>query len=136
MLTEHLYETYHKDGRALEVRGAKPKHIHDRPIWPYLLSRFVRSSLGIERGASPGDIREQLLQDLEAVTGNDEVEASFIPDQRQEEESEIKCPACEGQHKIQDCSVRSQYPPPNLCTFCLRPHWWVDCPEWLAFKTK
>ncbi len=133
VFVERLYEEYHKDGRALEGRGTKLKHIYDRPTWPYLMSRFVRSSMGMERGTTQ-DRRERLLRILANSGGNTEIvnqgfEDTSPLDQEETEASANKCYACGGPHTIQDCSVRSHHPPPTLCYICLKPHWWLDCPE-------
>ncbi|KAF5344645.1 hypothetical protein D9756_011230 [Leucocoprinus leucothites] len=134
LLVERLYDSYHRSGKALEMRGRKVKAYWERPTWEHLLSRFIRNSLN-DPIVKVEDEREQLYQ-LLAASGTSG--AQHIDEERKEtqekprretEKEPIQCHACGGPHKIQDCSVRSQYPPPTLCYLCLEPHWWLDCPS-------
>jgi hypothetical protein len=139
VLLEQLYDRYFEDGRALEPRGQTLKDIFNRPTWEYFISRLVRSSLSMK----PMTLKEEWAQPLRLLDEDDswrmEADGQSIKANSQSSEGEkrrkepqepmsLKCHACGGPHRIQDCEVRSQHPPPTLCYFCLEPHWWLDCP--------
>ncbi|KAF9443095.1 hypothetical protein P691DRAFT_764605 [Macrolepiota fuliginosa MF-IS2] len=141
ILLEQLYDQYYKDGRALEPRGQKLKHIYHRPTWEYLVSRFVRSSLALVPSPSSLSEREKLLElfsELEATppvesssdATNEPIARVATPEKESPEEPKVnKCQACGGPHRIHECTVRSHHPPSTLCYVCLEPHWWLDCPQ-------